>query len=97
MEPGENPRETVRREAREKLGIDAEFTVTKTVGTVARHTGVSLCYFLKGDPNRALNYDLEEFYQICWFAIDEIPFQKLDPDIVRFIQKMFGIKQWVCI
>lgn len=28
VEPGENPRETVRREAKEKLGIDAEFPLT---------------------------------------------------------------------
>lgn len=101
VEPGENPRETVRREAQEELGIDAEFifdepiflTVTKTVGTVARHTDVSLWYLLKGDPNHALNYDLEEFYQICWFAIDKIPFQKSDPHMARFIQKMLRLKQ----
>ena len=105
VEPDEDPRETVRREAKEELGIDAEFifdepiflTVTKTVGTVAKHTDVSLWYLLKGDPNLALNYDPEEFYQICWFAIDEIPFEKSDPHMTRFIQKMLGLKQWVSV
>jgi 8-oxo-dGTP diphosphatase len=102
VDPGEDPKETVRREAKEELGIDAELlfdepillTVTKTVGNVARHTDVSLWYLLKGDPRRALDYDLNEFNQICWFAIDEIPFEKSDPHMKRFIQKMLGLKQW---
>jgi len=51
----EDPKETVRREAKEELGIEAEFlsdkpiflTVTKTVGNVVEHTDVSLWYMLK--------------------------------------------------
>lgn len=95
VEPGEDPMETVRREAKEELGIEAEFlfhepillTVTKTVGNVAKHTDVSLWYLLKGDPNQALNFDPDEFHQIRWFGINEIPFGKSDPHMQRFIQK----------
>ena len=96
VEPGEDPKETVRREVKEELGIEAEFlydepillTVTKTVGNVVRHTDVSLWYLLKGDPLRVLDYDRGEFNQISWFGIDEIPFSRSDPHIKRFIQKM---------
>ncbi len=66
VDPGEDPKETVRREAKEKLGMDVEFlfdepillTVTKTVGNVAKHTDVSLWYLLKGTPHQILDYDL---------------------------------------
>ncbi len=96
VDPGENPKETVRREAKEELGIEAEFlrdepillTVTKTVGNVAKHTDVSLWYLLKGDPHSAFNYDTDEFNKICWFGIDEIPFEKSDPHMRRFMEKM---------
>lgn len=100
VEPGEDPKETVRREAKEELGIEAEFfsdkpfflTVTKTVGNIARHTDVSLWYLLKGDPRQFLDYDINEFNQIHWFLIDEIPFEKSDPHMKRFLQKMSHYK-----
>lgn len=98
VDPGEDPKEAVRREAKEELGIDAEFlfdeplllTVTKTVGNVAKHTDVSLWYLLKGDPSQVLDYDSNEFHQIRWFRIDEISFEKSDPHMKRFIKKMLG-------
>lgn len=96
VEPNEDPKETVKREAKEELNIEADFfleepvflTVTKTVGNVTRHTDVSLWYMLKGDPSQSLDYDVNEFHQISWFAIDKIPFAKADPNMMRFIQKM---------
>jgi 8-oxo-dGTP diphosphatase len=103
VDPGEEPKETVRREAKEELGIEAEFlfddpillTVTKTVGNVATHTDVSLWYMLKGDPRITLDYDPDEFYQIRWFGIDEIPFEKSDPHMKRFIEKMIHQSQLI--
>lgn len=98
VDPGEDPKAAVRREAKEELGIDAEFlfdeplllTVTKTVGNVAKHIDVSLWYLLKGDPSQVLDYDPNEFHQIRWFRIDEISFEKSDPHMKRFIKKMLG-------
>lgn len=96
VEPDEDPRETVRREAKEELGIEAEFlfneplflTVTKTAGNVTRHTDVSLWYVLKGDPLISLDYDPDEFHQIRWFKIDEVPLHNSDPHMGRFIKKL---------
>lgn len=96
VEPGEHPKEAAKREAQEELGIEAEFlvdeplllTMTKTVNNVARHTDVSLWYLLKGNPHDSLDYDHDEFNQIRWFQISEIPFHHSDPHMERFIQKM---------
>jgi 8-oxo-dGTP diphosphatase len=84
VDPGEDPKETVRREAKEELEIDVKFlcddpillTVTKTVGNVVEHTDVSLWYLLKGDPDRILDYDSDEFNHMK-----------------RCIQKMQNLKQ----
>jgi 8-oxo-dGTP diphosphatase len=96
VELNEHPKETVKREAKEELGIDAEFlfddpiflTVTNTVGNVARHTDVSLWYLLKGSAKDILKYDAEEFHQISWFKPEEIPFENSDPHMRRFINKV---------
>lgn len=96
VEPDEDPIETVRREAKEELGIEAEFlfdeplmvTVTGTVGNVARHTDVSLWYVLQGDPKVSLNYDADEFNQIRWFKTHEIPYNLSDPHMQRFMNKL---------
>ena len=97
----EDPKEAVRREANEELGIDVDFlfdepiflTVTETVGNVVKHIDVSLWYLLKGAPHQMLDYDTDEFNQIRWFSIEEIPFEKADPHMKRCIQKMLSLKQ----
>lgn len=96
VEPDEDPKETVRREAKEELGIEADFlfdeplmvTVTGTVGNVARHTDVSLWYVLQGDPKVSLDYDADEFNQIRWFKTHEIPYDLSDPHMQRFMNKL---------
>jgi 8-oxo-dGTP diphosphatase len=101
VDPGEHPKETVKREAKEELGIEAEFlfeepiflTVSKTVGNVRQHTDVSLWYVLKGDPKHPLIYDAEEFHQIQWFGIDEIPLERADPHMKRFVQKLHLLRE----
>jgi 8-oxo-dGTP diphosphatase len=96
VEPDEHPRETVRREALEELGIESEFfledplfvTVTQTVGKSVRHTDVSLWYLLQGDPQANLEFDRAEFHQIRWFPLDEVPFHCADSHLKRFLLKM---------
>lgn len=96
VEPDEHPKETVVRETKEELNIEACFlyeeplfvTVTETVGDETQHTDVSLWYLLKWHPDDPLTYDQEEFHQIRWFGMDELPFERSDPHLGRFIKKM---------
>lgn len=96
VEEGEHPRTTVERECLEELCIKAEFwtenpiflTVTPTVGLTAGHIDVSLWYVLKGDSSYKLQFDIKEFKAVYWFRLEEIPFEKSDPHMKRFINKL---------
>ena len=96
VEPGEDPRATVVRELAEELNLAAEFvresplfiTVTQTVGAVSGHTDVSLWYLLRGDSSRAIEFDRGEFHGVRWFSFDEIPYERSDPHMRRFVAKM---------
>jgi 8-oxo-dGTP diphosphatase len=96
VEPDEDPADTVRRECREELGIDARFwretpiflTCTVTVGLTAGHTDVSLWYVILGDVDHPYVYDTDEFNGIKWFGLDDIPFDRADPHMQRFVEKL---------
>ncbi|MBX3487777.1 MAG: NUDIX domain-containing protein [Candidatus Paracaedibacteraceae bacterium] len=96
VEVDEDPKTTVERECLEELGIQADFrfsnpfflTSTITVGITAGHTDVSLWYVLKGDSRETYEYDTEEFNEVRWFGFDEIPYEKSDPHMKRFIEKL---------
>lgn len=98
VEPGEHPRCTARREAAEELSLQAEFlfekplliTSTTTVGKTAGHTDVSLWYALKGDRRKTIAYDQTEFCVVRWFHRDAIPFDRTDPNMGRFVAKLYG-------
>lgn len=95
-EPGEYPIDTVKREAKEELGIEVEFlfpnplflTMTATEDKLAKHVDVSLWFLLKGDDLSIVNYDELEFNAIQWFTLDTIPYNHTDPHMERFIQKV---------
>lgn len=97
VEPGEHPRETVRREAFEELGIQADFvhdaplfvTSTTTVGQTAGHVDVSLWYVLRGDRNATLTHDASEFRGVQWFHYTKLPYPRTDPQMQRFIHKLY--------
>lgn len=99
VEPSEHPRTTVIREAKEELGIEANFlfnypfflTSTQTVGLTAGHTDISIWYVLQGNKFEDLVFDTEEFENIRWFHHKEIPFSKSDPHIARFTEKLYNI------
>lgn len=96
VEVNEHPHETVARECFEELDIEADFwsndplflTVTPTVGLTAGHTDVTLWYVLRGDCQKTYLFDAQEFKTIKWFGFDEIPYQKSDPHMQRFIHKL---------
>ncbi len=97
VEPDEHPRETVLREAKEELGLSAEFlldqpiflTSTETVGKTSGHTDVSIWYAIKGDRTRGYQVDRSEFKAIRWFHKEDIPVDKTDPEMSRFVKKLY--------
>lgn len=96
VEINEHPKDTVRRECLEELGIEAEFlndepifiTSTLTNGHQFNHTDVSLWYLLKGSRNSIYEFDKNEFTGIRWYKFDSLPFEKSDPHMSRFITKL---------
>jgi 8-oxo-dGTP pyrophosphatase MutT (NUDIX family) len=96
VEPGEHPWDTVIREAKEELQMDATalfdrplfLTVTSTVGLTAGHTDVSLWYVLQGDRNLPIRYDEREFNAVKWFHVSEVPLERSDPHMGRFLRKL---------
>ena len=101
VEIGEHPVTTVRREAREELGIDAVFspvtrqrplfvTVTQTAGAVDRHTDVSLWFVLSHCQGQPLAPDPGEFRQARWWTRDDIRRSEsamFDPHMARMLAK----------
>ena len=98
VEPGEHPRTTVVREAREELGIEAVFlfdhpiflTITETVGKTAGHTDVSLWYVLQGNRTSRIDFDAAEFYGVRWFHKDDVPLDRTDKHMQRFLEKFYS-------
>jgi 8-oxo-dGTP diphosphatase len=96
VEPGEHPRATVVRELKEELNLDPlgpvgaplMITCTTTVGLTAGHRDVSLWYVVKGGCKQPLSFDEQEFKAVQWFSFSEVPFQRSDPHMRRFIEKL---------
>jgi 8-oxo-dGTP diphosphatase len=95
VEPGEHPRITAARELEEELGIapehaiEAPFFVTAsmTVGLTAGHTDVSLWYVVRASRQQSLAFEEREFNGVRWFAFDEVPLERADPHLGRFLSK----------
>jgi 8-oxo-dGTP pyrophosphatase MutT (NUDIX family) len=96
-EPGEDPRDTVTREASEELGIDARFrgaglpfflTATPTVG-LRSHVDVSLWFVLECGRGDKLAPDPREFRSVRWAGLDEdFTTGEYDPQMWRFARKL---------
>lgn len=97
VDPGEHPRDTALREAQEELFLDGEFlkegpvfvTITETVGKTAGHTDVSLWYVLRGDRRSGVKFDDSEFHDAKWFHKDDVPLDRADRQMSRFLQKLY--------
>jgi ADP-ribose pyrophosphatase YjhB (NUDIX family) len=98
VEPGEHPKATALREAKEELSIDGKFlhnnpvflTITETVGKTAGHTDVSLWYTLRGNRNDEISFDESEFRAVSWFHKDEVPLERSDIHMERFLRKIYN-------
>lgn len=97
VDPGEHPRDTALREAKEELSLDGEFlkegpvfvTVTETVGKTAGHTDVSLWYVLRGDRRANLLINDSEFHEARWFHKNDVPLNQTDKHMSRFLKKLY--------
>ena len=98
VEPGEHPKIAALREAKEELSIEGEFlhedpiflTITETVGKTAGHTDVSLWYALRGNRNDKVLFDESEFRAACWFHKDNVPLERSDIHMERFLTKFYN-------
>jgi len=101
VEFNEDPRQTVMREAKEELGVQAVFlrnndhpffiTRNRTTGLTPGHTDISLWYLLRGSVHDFHPYDKGEFNDIEWYSFAEV----LDSDpaifdrhLQRFVRKL---------
>ena len=99
VEDDEDPRQAVIREAREELGIAAEFkddtpfflTITPT-NDANSHLDVDLWFVLQLAKHKALlNPDPREFKSVRWFDLDERrdwAADAYDPEMYRFAAKL---------
>jgi 8-oxo-dGTP diphosphatase len=102
VEEGEDPRDTVRREALEELGIPASFhpevgaglpfflTANPTRGERS-HVDVSMWFVLDCGRAVGLQPDPREFRSVRWYNIDEQlewSDDRFDPQMTRFIRKL---------
>ena len=102
VEDGEDPRQAVRREAGEELGISAEFhpalggeypfflTVTPTNGP-ASHLDVDLWFVLRVEREAQLNPDQREFNGVRWLDLNDQQdwgSAAYDPEMGRFAGKL---------
>jgi len=99
VEENEHPYDTVVREAKEELNISAIFMLddplflticntTITPKNPVSHKDISFWYVLKGDSDLIYDYDKREFHSIFWFDFDQVPFEKADPNMKRFLEKL---------
>jgi 8-oxo-dGTP diphosphatase len=102
VDPGEHPRETVRRELFEELKVVAGHeisdplmvTCTTTVGLTAGHVDVSLWYVVMIDRNQSIQFDEEEIAGVRWFRYSDVPLQRSDPHLGRFLSKL-NSRDWL--
>jgi len=96
VEPGEHPRTTVTRELFEELGFEAThaigppllITSSETVGLTAGHTDISLWYLVQAERSQTIKFDEAEFNSVSWFDFSQLPYQRSDPNLRRFVEKL---------
>jgi 8-oxo-dGTP diphosphatase len=96
VEPNEHPRDTVSRELLEELGFSAAHeigpplmvTCTETVGLTSGHIDVSLWYVVQAERSQVLKFDEREFNSVRWFEFSDVPFDRSDPQMRRFVEKL---------
>lgn len=63
-------------------------TCTGTVGLTAGHIDVSLWYVVRASREQPITVDQSEFMAVRWFAFAEVPLERTDPHMSRFLAKL---------
>lgn len=100
VEADEHPRDTVRRELREELDVSAPFaydralflSIHDTVGHSAGHRDVHLWYVLSLRRTTRIRFDVREFRDVHWFAVNELPQRRTEPNLRRFLAKFASVR-----
>lgn len=95
IECNEDPLDTVKRECIEELNVSLPLLTSQPFFLSLHHTECSdtthedvvLWYVLEGDSKKNYDFDAQEFFQIQWYALDQIPYAKADLHIKRFLEK----------
>jgi 8-oxo-dGTP diphosphatase len=96
VEPLEHPRATVERELKEELGLTPSHaiappimvTATTTVGLTAGHVDVSLWYVVHAHREQPIQFDSGEFNSVRWFPFGDLPCDRVEPHVGRFVAKL---------
>ena len=96
VDENELPIEAAKRELKEELNIELPLlkpnplfiTVTETVGSIEKHTDVSLWFVFIGDSKKPLKFDEREFHSVKWYPLNNLPKQPIDPYLKRFREKL---------
>jgi 8-oxo-dGTP pyrophosphatase MutT (NUDIX family) len=98
VDAGEHPRDTALREVREELGIagdllspDPLFLTAQRTQNGPPHTDISLWYAMRGDVQASYDWDPQEFHSIRWFLPGDIPLARTDPNLPRFLAKLYRL------
>ncbi len=104
VDEGEHPKTAARREAREELGIEAEFWkdqplfLSKSVTQLpcekhekCQHTDVALWYVIALSKDDPLTVDYGEYHKVKWFKLKNLPEEGVEEHLKRFCQKVFGL------
>jgi len=102
VDPDEDPRATVVREASEELGLDIRLhertggrpiflSVTETRG-LGTHTDATLWFLAHADRTAAITPDPGEFRGLEWVDVEATDWtgDQFDPHMARFVRKLFA-------
>lgn len=96
VELNEHPKDTASREMVEELGTQLEFLLEKPLFISMNeteenpHLDVSFWFILKAGIGTKFHFDEGEFRDIRWFSPEEIPVDKSDPHMQRFLKKLYN-------
>jgi hypothetical protein len=63
-----------------------------TVGLTAGHRDVSLWYVIEARRKQPITFDEQEFNAVQWFRFSEVPFERSDPQMRRFVEKLGSLR-----